>query len=92
MPCPHCGEKINICPNCDYGIDEEDNFLEEFFVCPKCGEEIKSCPRCGKTLQYPNRNIDKKSVYIQKKIGYTALILILLGIIYLIYYDNIIGF
>ena len=42
MPCPHCKEKINICPYCEYGMYDEP--LEEFEkICPKCGKEIKYC-------------------------------------------------
>ena len=50
MPCPHCGETINICPYCEYNMYEEEQ-IEEFEECPKCGAEIDKCARCGGSLE-----------------------------------------
>ena len=88
MPCPHCKEKINICPYCEYGMYDEP--LEEFEkICPKCGKEIKYCARCG-------RSFDIKPAYCMKDkalkiIGYIAIFLIVIGVLCLMYYDYVMG-
>lgn len=88
MVCKHCGEKTNICPYCLYGMDE--NSLEEFSVCPKCGSEIDRCAYCGQKLKCKdNIKLDKKSILIQKIIGYIALFFIVVGIIYLFFIAKI---
>lgn len=89
MPCPHCGEKLNICPYCTYGIDEG-NPLEEFEKCPKCGAVIDRCGYCGRSLDYrPIRTTGENKS--QKIIGYIAIFLIILGLIYLMYYEYVLG-
>lgn len=91
MVCKHCGEKTNVCPYCTYGIDA-DIPLEEFFVCPNCGKKIYRCAYCGCSLEFTEQKLSEKSILIQKIIGYVAISFIILGIIYLFYYDHVIGF
>ena len=87
MPCPHCKEKINICPYCEHGMYDEP--LEEFEKCPKCGKEIKYCARCGRSFDIkPTYCVQDKALKI---IGYIAIFLIVIGVLYLMYYDYVMG-
>ena len=61
MPCPHCGEKINICTFCAY------NQSEEFIRCPKCNKIVDYCAYCGKPLDI-NLPSDNKVLYDTLKI------------------------
>jgi len=89
MPCPHCGEKINICPHCEYGMYDDES-SEEFEKCPKCGAAIDRCGYCGRSLDYrPARTTEGNKA--QKIIGYIAIFLIILGVMYLMYYEYILG-
>jgi len=87
MPCPHCKEKINICPYCEYGMYDES--LEEFEKCPKCGTEIDRCPHCGCSL-YSNFTPIKETKAV-KFIRIVCITLLVIGVIYLIYYDLVTG-
>lgn len=50
MPCPHCGEKINICTSCGY------NQEEEFSICPNCNKIVEFCANCGSHLNIQQNN------------------------------------
>ena len=54
MPCPHCGENINICPYCAYTQEEE------FKRCPKCRKLVRFCASCGSSLSINNTADDDK--------------------------------
>lgn len=89
MPCPHCGEKINICPYCTYGIDV-DIPLEEFEKCPSCGTVIDRCGYCGRSLSFRSSRTTEADK-TKKIIGYIAIFLIILGVMYLMYYEYVMG-
>ena len=88
MLCPHCKERINICPYCEYGM-YEDEPSEEFDKCPKCGKEISYCAHCGCSFDIkPAYCVKDKALKI---IGYIAIFLIVIGVLYLMYYDYAMG-
>jgi len=95
--CAHCGTKLYVVPNKENEREFDKAFSRVFGynvnfdtkICPKCGKEIKYCARCG-------RSFDIKPAYCMKDkalkiIGYIAIFLIVIGVLYLMYYDYVMG-